>query len=89
MSMNENAEQTTTITEINEMEFNPPHHPLDLAEPELKLIFNLVRTHQMNNTVVQSSQYTMCDNILTKLFAHVYNTPVQQGNNTYDRMETD
>jgi hypothetical protein len=84
-----NEQNAETIMTINEMEYNPPHQQLNLTETELKLIFSVVRAHQMNNTVLQSSQYTTCDSILTKLFAHVYNTPVQQGNNSYDRMEDD
>ncbi|UYA57546.1 hypothetical protein SCREM1_89 [Synechococcus phage S-CREM1] len=45
---------------------------------DLKLIYAAVRRYQIEKTVVESTDYWRCSEILDELFDHVYTQEVEQ-----------
>ncbi len=51
---------------------------MNFTQEQYKLIYNSVRRYQIEKTVLNSSEYQQCNEILDELFDTVYTQQVEQ-----------
>jgi hypothetical protein len=51
---------------------------MNFTQQQYKLIYNSVRRYQIEKTVLNSSEYQQCNDILDELFDTVYTQQVEQ-----------